>query len=161
MFLRRISNGVSRYPSLTIRRTQRTMPAPIRATLRFFGRHQTGCPVTHQSRRSRCSRGDDFVKRIQCEKLSFSKKSNKAECIADQIKKNTTKYLDKNYANLKLCSSEPSIAFTPSKARRAMRAKSATHQVAVGKTRDAKKRIPSFLLAHSKIVLQNRKNMAQ
>ena len=54
-----------------------------------------------------------------------------------------TQQLDKNYANLKLCSIEPSIAFTHSKARRAMRAKLATHQVEVGKTRDAKKRIPS------------------
>ena len=44
-FLRQTSNGESRYPSLTIRRTQRTMPAPIRATWRFFGRHQTGVPL--------------------------------------------------------------------------------------------------------------------
>ena len=65
--------------------------------------------------------------------------------------------LDKDYAYLKSRSSEPSIAFTPSKARRAMRAKLALYQATVGKTRDAKKRIPSFSLAHSKIVLQNRK----
>ena len=51
--------------------------------------------------------------------------------------------LDKDYAYLKSRSSEPSITFTPSKARRAMRAKLATHQVTVGKTGDAKKRIPS------------------
>ena len=58
--------------------------------------------------------------------------------------------LDKNYADLKSRSIELSIAFTPSKARRAMRAKLATHQVAVGKIRDAKKRITSFLLALGK-----------
>ena len=35
----------SRYPSLTIKRSQRTMPAPRRATWRLFGRHQTGVPL--------------------------------------------------------------------------------------------------------------------
>ena len=71
--------------------------------------------------------------------------------------KNTAPSLDKDYAYLKSRSSEPSIAFTPSKAWRAMRAKLALYQATVGKTRDAKKRISSFLLAHSKKVLQNRK----
>ena len=61
-----------------------------------------------------------------------------------ELRKNTAPSLDKDYAYLKSRSSEPSIAFTPSKARRAMRAKLATHQVTVGKIRDAKKRIPSF-----------------
>ena len=69
--------------------------------------------------------------------------------------------LDKNYAYLKSRSSEPSIAFTPSKARRAMRAKLALYQATVGKTRDAKKRITSFFTRAWQKVLQNRKNMAQ
>ena len=58
--------------------------------------------------------------------------------------------LDKDHAYLKLCSIKPSITFTPSKARRAMRAKLATHQVSVEKTGDAKKRITSFSLALEK-----------
>ena len=78
-----------------------------------------------------------------------------------KLRKNTAPSLDKDYAYLKSRSIEPSIAFTPSKARRTKCAELATHQVVVGKTRDAKKRISSFLLAHSKIVLQNRKNTAQ
>ena len=61
--------------------------------------------------------------------------------------KNTAPSLDKDYAYLKSRSSEPSIAFTPSKARRAMRAELALYQATAGKTRDAKKRITSFLLA--------------
>ena len=61
-----------------------------------------------------------------------------------------TQQLDKDYAYLKLCSIERSIAFTPFKARRTKCAKLAIYQATVGKTRDAKKRIPSFLLALGK-----------
>ena len=43
--------------------------------------------------------------------------------------KNTAPSLDKDYAYLKSRSSEPSIAFTPSKAWRAMRAKLALYQL--------------------------------
>ena len=58
--------------------------------------------------------------------------------------------LDKNYAYLKLCSSEPSIAFTPSKAR-AFRAQSwLCKKRQEGKTGDAKKRIPSFFTRSQK-----------
>ena len=72
-----------------------------------------------------------------------------------------TQQLDKNYAYLKSRSIEPSSVFTPSKARRAMRAKLALYQATVGKTRDVKKRIPSFSLTHSKKSIAKLKNMAQ
>ena len=57
---------------------------------------------------------------------NVSKKRNKEEYIAYQTYKNMTQQLDKNYAYLKLCSRETSIAFTPSKAR-ALRAQSRYH----------------------------------
>ena len=54
--------------------------------------------------------------------------------------------LDKNYANLKLYSSESSITFTPSEAWRAMRAKSALQKATVGGNRRRQEADPKLFI---------------
>ena len=65
--------------------------------------------------------------------------------------------IDKDYAYLKLCSIKPSITFTPSKARRAMRAKLATYQATIGENRLRQEANYKLLLALEKSIAKSKK----